>query len=207
MTAVHQVDCISFICACDYCVAGMFLGSNLGWSYFRERAWLIGCCSADIITSSEEWQACQDLSVTHTQSTVCNVPVYSTQSANTGLILYGTMREHMEEATKALCVHLYNELLVIQTFLHAEQLLKPAVFDWLTWTSVGGAKNGISEGLKDKAEIIFSFLIVNKSYHTNTSRVFSHHFPLLLYFPICGTQYPDHFISHCRPFKKWVTNM
>lgn len=150
----------------------MFLGSNLGWSYFRERAWLIGCCSADIITSSEERQACQDLSVTHTQSTVCNVPVYSTQSANTGLILYGTMREHMEEATKGLCVHLYNELLVIQTFLTADPLLKPELFYWLRWTSVGGAKNVNSKGLRDVADVIF--FIINKSYReTNTGRVFS----------------------------------
>lgn len=101
---MHWVDCICCACAC---FVGMCLSSNLGWSYFRERSQLIGCFCADIIAGSEEQQACQDLSVTHAQSTVCNVPVYSTQSTNTGLILYGTMKEHMEGATKGLCAHLH----------------------------------------------------------------------------------------------------
>lgn len=118
---MHWVNCIRFTCACEYCIVGMCLSSNLGWSYFRERPQLIGCCCADIITGAEEQQACQDLSVTHTQSTICNVPVYSTQSTNTGLILYGTMKEHMEEATKGLCAHLHIELLLVETFLSTEQ--------------------------------------------------------------------------------------
>lgn len=147
--------------------------------------------------------------MTHIQSTICNVPVYSTQSTNIGLIIYGTMREHMEEATKGLCVHLHNELLVTQTFLDADQLLEQEFFHWLRLTSVGGAKKiVISEGLKDEADIILYFLIVNKScQQTNTSRALSHFLTLLLYFTICGTQLRAIFFSQCKSFEKWVTNI
>lgn len=81
--------------------------------------------------------------MTHAQSTVCNVPVYSTQSTNTGLILYGTMKEHMEGATKGLCAHLHIGLLVIQTSLSAEPLKRQELFHWLSRASVGGAQKMI----------------------------------------------------------------
>lgn len=104
-----RVDCIGFACACEQCIGGMCLRSHLGWTFFRERNQLIGRFCADIIAGSEEQQARQDLSVTHAQSTICNVPAYNTQSTNTGLILYGTKKEHMDEATKGLCAHLHME--------------------------------------------------------------------------------------------------
>lgn len=138
------VDCIRFTCPCEYCIVGMILGSNLGWSYFRERAWLIGCFCADIITGSVEQQACQDLSVTHAQTTICNVPVYSTQSANTGLILYGTMKEHMEEATKDPCAHLHIELLVSQ---HRASL-KEEVVSLVEMDFSGRGQNMFFRGIK-----------------------------------------------------------
>lgn len=128
---MHWVDCIRSACACEYRIVGMCLRSNLGWRYFRERAQLIGCLCTDITAGSEEQQARQDLSVTHAQSTICNVPVYSTQSTNTGLILCGTMKEHMDEATKGpVCPSVHGKS-----------------FNWLSLSSVGGAKRLLFRGI------------------------------------------------------------
>lgn len=87
------------------CIVGMCLLPNLNGSYFREDPadWLLLCWHHHRL-----WGAISLPGFVCDSCSVCDVPVYSTHS-NTGLILYGTMKEHMDEVTKVLCASLHIE--------------------------------------------------------------------------------------------------